>query len=79
MKFPDGTIYGGRKTHEDEFFFLFLNLGAVSRTQLQEISPTFDIRVGIIATTFEKTRLHFFSDVFAAVAVVVAKLPHREI
>ena len=32
-------------------------------------------RVGIIAKTFEKTRIHFNSDVFAAIAVVVAKAP----
>ena len=30
-------------------------------------------RVGIIATMFEKTRIHFNDDVFPAVAVVVAK------
>ena len=30
-------------------------------------------RVGIIATTFENTQIHFNSDVFAAIAVVVSK------
>ena len=34
-------------------------------------------RVEIIATTFGKTRIHFDSNVFAAVAVVVAKAPYR--
>ena len=38
----------------------------------RKISPTF----GIIATTFEKTRIHFNSGVFAAVAVFVAKAPY---
>ena len=33
-------------------------------------------RVGIIVTTFEKTRIHFNGDVSAAVAVVVAKAPY---
>ena len=32
-------------------------------------------RVGVIATTFEKTRIRFNSDVFTAVAVVVTKAP----
>ena len=33
-------------------------------------------RIGINATKFEKTLIHFKSDVFAAVAVVDAKTPH---
>ena len=32
-------------------------------------------RVGIHATKFEKTRIDFNNDVFAAVAIVVAKAP----
>ena len=38
----------------------------------QEINSK-EIRVGINATKFEKTRIHFKSDFFAAVAVVDAK------
>ena len=50
-----------------------------SRNQLQAISRTFDVfqRIGINAEAeFEKTRIHFKSEVFAAVAV--AKAPSSE-
>ena len=33
-------------------------------------------RSGIIVTTFEKTRIHFNSDVYAAVTIVVSKAPY---
>ena len=33
-------------------------------------------RIGISATKFEKTRIHFKSEVFAAVALVDAKAPY---
>ena len=41
-------------------------------------SPTFDIfveKIVINATKFEKTRIYFKSDVFAAIAVVDASAP----
>ena len=44
----------------------------------KEIRPhsTFSVPIGISATKFEKTRIHFKSDFFAAVAVVDAKAPY---
>ena len=77
MKFPDGTFYGGRKHTTKNFFFLFLNVGAVSKNSSPEnVTYICHLRqVGIIATTFEKTQIHFNSDVLAAVALVVAKFP----
>ena len=61
------------------FFFLFLNLGAVSKTSTAgNFTYIWHLRrVGIIATTFKQTRIHFNSDVFAVVAVVVAKVPNK--
>ena len=80
MKFPDGTfslnlcfmedVY----KHDEKIFFLFLKLGVVSKNSIPAnftYIRHFKKRVGIIATTFEESRIHFNSDVFAAVAVVV--------
>jgi len=56
------TFYGGRKQAKTKFS-LFLNLSAVPKKS----TP---------ATNFEKARVYFKSDVFAAVAAVNAsKLP----
>ena len=56
-------------------FFLFLNLSAVPKKSspgkfayIRHFQP-----IGIKAKKFEKTRIHFKSDVFAAVAVADAK------
>ena len=55
-------FYGGRKQYSD-FLFLFLNFDKVSRrTERGEIS----------ARKFEAARIHILSDVFVAVAIVVA-------
>ena len=58
-------------------FFLFLNLSAVPKkstpgkfVHIRHFQP-----IGINATKFEKTRIHFKNDVFAAVAVADAKAP----
>ena len=49
------------------------------RNRLWGNSPSFGIlRIGIDATKFEKTRIHFTTDVFAAVAVVDAKAPYLD-
>ena len=59
MKFPDGTFYGGRQwTHDDEFFFLFLNLNVVSKNSTPGNFTYIWLlnRAEIIATTFEKTQ-----------------------
>ena len=69
------------KTSDDEIFFLFLNLSAVPRKSTPGIFANIRHfqriqRIGINATKFEKTQIHFKSDVFAAVAVVDAKTPY---
>ena len=58
------------QTHDDEFFFL--RVSETPRIKLQGIHLHFSYfeRVGIQATKFEKTRIHF-----NAVAIVVAKAP----
>ena len=78
VKFPDGTFRGGRKhTVEDEFFFLFLNLGAVSKNSTPGNFTYIRClkRVRIIATTFEKKRIHFNSDLFLSSPSSLLKLP----
>ena len=61
-------------TCDDEFLFLSLNLN----TFLNNSTPWKfayigkSERAGIIALKFQRTRSHFLSDVFAAVAVVVS-------
>ena len=72
------TFYGRRtQTSDDEIFFPFLNLSAVPKKS----SPgkfayiKHFQRIGMNATMFEKTLIHFKRDVFAAVAVVNANTP----
>ena len=43
VKMPSFTFYGGRKTSDDKLFFLFLNLSAVLKNQLQGNWPTLAI------------------------------------
>ena len=59
---------------DDEFFLFFPNVGAVSKNSaLRNFTYIWPSkRAGIISTTFEK---NVESDVFAAVAVAVAKAP----
>ena len=78
VKMPNFMFNGGRaQTSDDEIFFLFLNMSAVPRKSnpgkfacIRHFQ-----RIGINATKFEKTLIHFKSDVFAAVAVVDGKTP----
>ena len=78
VKMLNFTFYGGRKQGDDEIFFLFLNLSAVPKKS----SPgkfayiRHFQRIGLNATKFEKTLIHFKRDVFAAVAVANAKTPY---
>ena len=60
-------------TYDDEFSFFSLNLSWIKslRIQLQERSRAFE-RVQIDAIKFERTQIHFFSDVFTDVVVVFA-------
>ena len=76
VKMPNFALYGGGKQATTKFF-LFLNLSAVPNISaprklayIKHFPPT-----GINATKFEKTLIHFKSDVFTAVAVVDAKTP----
>ena len=57
-------------THCDSFSLLYLNMDkALIRIQFQEKSPTFD---ELDAIKRERLQIHFFSDAFTAVVVVVA-------
>ena len=77
MKMPNFTFYERRKQATTKFF-LFLNLNAVSKKSTLEKFAFFRHfhRIRIKAKKFEKTPIHFKSDVFAAVAVVDAKTPY---
>ena len=63
-----------RFVKDKNFLFLFLNFDTVLRIQLQKnISSIWGIKQdGISAIKFEAARIHFLSDVFVALAVVVA-------
>ena len=70
LKMPHFTING----NINKRLRSFLSLSKLEYGR-QEINSK-EIRVGINATKFEKTRIHFKSDFFAAVAVVDAKAPY---
>ena len=75
-KFPYARSSVERKPTTPNFFFLYLNLSAAPKnsTQGKFAYICHFQRIGIInATKFEKTRIHFKSDIFVAVAVVDAK------
>ena len=78
VKMPNFTFYGrGTLTSDDEIFFPFLNVSAVpkkSRPGKFAYIRHFQ-RIGMNATKFQKTLIHFKRDVLAAVAVVNAKTP----
>ena len=63
-----------RFVKDKNFLFLFLNFDTVLRIQLQKnISSIWGIKQdGISAIKFEAARIHFLSDVFVALDVVVA-------
>ena len=73
-KFCQATVYGRRKNMMTNFSFsVFLK---PQKLNFREFTYIFYFqRVGIHATKFEKTRIDFNNDVFAAVAIVVAKAP----
>ena len=62
---------------QHEVFFLYLNLSSVpdESTPGKYAYIWHFRRIWMNATKFEKTRIHFKSDVFAAIAVVDAKAP----
>ena len=57
--------------------FLFLNLNKILKNStLGKVACIWHIeRVQIDATKFERTQIHFFTNVFTAVVVVLAKVP----
>ena len=77
MKFCQATVYGRRKHMMTNFSLS----GFLKPQELNSREFTYIFyfqRVGIHATKFEKMRIDFNSDVFAAVAImamVVAKAP----
>ena len=75
VKFPYARSSGEHKHTTANFFSLFLHLSAVPKnsTQGKFAYICHFQRIGIInVTKFEKTRNHFVSDIFVAVAVAVA-------
>ena len=66
------TFYGGSKQATTKFFFLFVNFVIFLRDSVPvEFSYVSESkRVGIIAMEIERMRIHFFSDIFAALAVL---------
>ena len=75
---PNFTFYGGRNQATTKFSFsIFPNLNAVpKKSTLEKFAYVRHFqRIGINAKKFEKTPIHFKSDVFAAVAVVDTKTP----
>ena len=76
VKMPNCKFYGGRKQATTNLF-LSLNLSAVLKKATPgKFAYTCHFQqIGINATKFEKTGIHFKTDVFAAVAVVDAKAP----
>ena len=73
VKPPNATFYGGRGHTTTNFPFSIWTWIKPLRIQLQEKSPTFDELSGFQIDTikFERTQIHFFSDVVTAVVVVV--------
>ena len=62
---------------DNDFLFLSLNFDTVFYNSTPETTDNiwWIEQDGISAIKFEAARLHFLSDVFVAVAVVVAKAP----
>ena len=84
VKFPYARSPGEPKHTTANFFSLFLHLSAVPKnsTQGKFAYICHFQRIGIInVTKFEKTRIHFVSDIFVAVAVTVvdAKAPYSHL
>ena len=75
---PNFTFYGGRKQAKTSFFFLFQNLSVVPKKSTPgKFAYILHFQgTGTSVRQFEKTRIHFKSDFFAAVAVVDAKAPY---
>ena len=61
-------------TYNDEFSFLFLNLNKILKNSSPGKVPCiWNIeQVQIDAIKFERTQIHFFTNVFTAVVVVLA-------
>ena len=67
------TFFGGRG-HRTDFLLIFLNFDSVLLNSIPETFANIcrTERDGISAINFEAARIHFPSDVFVAVAFVVA-------
>lgn len=73
VKPPNATFYGGREHTATTFPLSFLTWIKSLRIQLYEKSLTFDKLNGmeIDSMKIERTQIHFFSDLFIDVVVVV--------
>ena len=74
VKMPNFTFYRGRERKTTIFFFF---LWTYRNSRFLKISPTFwqIKRVRIRAMKFKTARIHFACNVFAVVAVIIAKAP----
>ena len=61
-------------TYDDEFSFLLLNLNKIFKNSTQGKVPCIwhIKRVQIDAIKFERTQIHFFTNVFTAIVIVLA-------
>ena len=67
MKPPNATFYGGRTwTYDDRFYLLYFNMDkALENSTLEKVAYIWRIeQFQIDAIKFERTQIHFFSDVF---------------
>ena len=74
-KMPNFTIYGERKLVTAKFsfsFYQYLNMVLRNSTQKEFACLWRSKWVGVIAIEIERTQIHFLSDLFVAVAVVVS-------
>ena len=76
MKPPNAMFYGGRGHTTTNFPFSIWTWIKPLRIELQEKSPISDeferFQIHVVTIKFERTQIHFFSNVFTAVVVVVA-------
>ena len=75
VKMPSFTFFGGRKTSDNKLFLSLFKLECnLKEINSKEIGYSIQ-RIEINATKLEKTPMHFKSDVFAAVTLLMPKVP----
>ena len=79
LNLPTWRFMEDRWTYDDKFSFLFLNLNKTLKNSTPgNVACIWHIeRVQIDAIKFERTQIHFFSDFFTAVVVVVGYIRYK--